>query len=154
MIIKLIISALLFCILQISLVHSIAIFQTTPDLILIIVLYAALFYGEIGLWIGFGAGLFLDLYNLSLGYNALLLSLIAYGIGKLASRVYREAPILWITLIGVGSILKNLIMFAVQKELSFGLIFKYIIPEAIYTTIVGIVIFFIFKNYIFWKKAY
>lgn len=151
---KIILFAILFSILQISLIHSIAICQITPDLILIIVIYAALFYGELGLWIGFSAGIFIDLYNMSLGYNTLLLSLIGYGVEKLANRVYRDAPILWITLIGISSLLRNIIIFTIQKELSFKFFFLYVLPEAIYTTIVGIAIFFIFKNYILPKRTY
>lgn len=154
MTIKIILLTLLFCILQITLVYSIAIFQATPDLILVIVIYSALFCGELGLWIGFGTGLFLDLYSLSLGYNALLLSLIAYVIGKLATRIYRDAPVIWITLISLSSLLKNIIIFAVQKELSLKLLLSYIVPEMLYTTIVGVIIFFLFKNYILFRRAY
>ncbi|MFA5033878.1 MAG: rod shape-determining protein MreD [bacterium] len=152
--IKLIVSTFLFFIMQITIVNNIAIFHITPDIVLIIILYIALFYGEIGMWIGFGIGIFLDLYNFSLGCNTLMLSLIGYGAKELSGRIYRDAPLLWGIIIITSSIIKNIIIFILQKELSFQLIMTYILPEAIYTTVVGIVIFYIFKNYLFIKNTY
>ncbi|MDD5529774.1 MAG: rod shape-determining protein MreD [bacterium] len=152
--IKLTLFAFLFFILQITIVNNIAIFHITPDIVLIIILYIALFYGEVGMWIGFGMGICLDLYNFSLGCNALMLSLIGYGAKELSGRIYRDAPLLWGILIISSSVIKNVIIFILQKELSFQLIMTYILPEAIYTTIVGIIIFYIFKNYLFIKNTY
>ncbi|MDD2890262.1 MAG: rod shape-determining protein MreD [bacterium] len=152
--IKLIVSTFLFFIMQITIVNNIAIFHITPDIVLIVILYIALFYGEIGMWIGFGIGIFLDLYNFSLGCNALMLSLIGYGAKELSGRIYRDAPLLWGILIITSSVIKNIIIFIMQKELSFQLIITYILPEAIYTTVVGIILFYIFKNYLFMRNTY
>ncbi|MDI6839787.1 MAG: rod shape-determining protein MreD [bacterium] len=134
------------CIIQISILLNIAVFQVTPNIVMILVIYIALFYGKTAMWVGFLTGLFLDLYSSSLGYNALVGTMVGYGVGSIGTRVYRETPILWMITLFVTSLFYETVIFASQKELSLFFFGRYIMPGALYTTIVGVIIFSILRR--------
>lgn len=136
----------LFCILQLSILRNIAIFQVTPDIVLVLVIYAALFHGRAGMWLGFVTGLFIDLYSPVLGYNALMGTIIGYGIGVLSSRIYKEIPILWVIILFGCSLLHGVVTFAAEHELSLYFFMRYILSGAFYTTVVGMIIFYILRR--------
>lgn len=140
-----IILTVLFSIVQISILRSIAIFQITPDIVLSIIVYIALFFGESALWFGFFAGFFMDICNLSLGYNTLLLSLIGYTVGFFAPRLYKETPLLWILLLSGTSIFRDIVIMLLQRDFTFYFLIRYIIPSGIYTALAGIVIFYVLR---------
>ena len=140
--------AILGCIIQVSVIRSVAIFQTTPNVALILVIYIALFYGKKAMWVGFFTGLFIDLYSSSLGCNALAGTLVGGGIGSFANRVYREDPILWIITLFGSSLVYDIIIFTVQKEMSLFFFGRYMITGALYTTVVGLIIFYVSRKMI------
>jgi len=131
----------IFCILQVSILRGLAIFQVTPDLILILLIYVALFRGKIAMWFGFAMGLFIDLYSATLGYNALVNTVIGYGIGSFAPYLYREMPVLWITILLGASLIHNFTISLAQREFSLFFFSRYIIPGSLYTVIVGLLLF-------------
>lgn len=139
---KLWIVGIIFCIIQVSILQSISIFQITPDIILALVVYAALFHGRIGMWLGFGTGLFIDLYSPILGYNALMGTIIGYGVGILSSKIYKELPFLWIIILLGCSLLHEVITFAAEHEFCLYFFGRYIVPSALYTTFMGLIIFY------------
>lgn len=143
---KLVILTFIFCILQISILRSIAILQVIPNLLLILVLYIGLFHGKQASFFGFFGGLFIDLYNISMGWNALVNTMIGYGLGSVAPRLNKETPILWIAVIFVASLFHETISFATQKELSLFFWGRYIIPTSLYTTAMGVIIFMILRR--------
>ncbi|MCK4352762.1 rod shape-determining protein MreD [candidate division WOR-3 bacterium] len=138
--------AFIFCIIQISILRSIAILQVIPDIVLIIVIYVALFHGKIAMWFGFFTGFFIDLYSSKLGYSALINTVIGYGIGNFASQFSREVPVLWVIMLFGGSLFQKMVLFAVQKELSLFFFGRYVILGSLYTTVVGVIIFFILRK--------
>jgi rod shape-determining protein MreD len=124
----------------------VAICGITPDVVLALVIYAALFHGKAGMWLGFGTGLFLDMYAPALGYNALMGTLIGYGVGAVSSRIYKELVLLWcITLFG-GSLLHEIVIYAAEHELCWYFFMRYIVPGTIYTTVAGVGVFYVLRK--------
>jgi rod shape-determining protein MreD len=138
--------AAVFCIIQVSILYTIAIFQVTPNIVLAIVIYSALVYPRAGIWIGFATGLFLDFYSPTLGYNALIGTIIGYGIGILSSKIYKDLLILWIIILFVCSLLNDIVIFISKHELYLYFFFRYILTGAIYTTVIGLIMFYLLKK--------
>ena len=139
--VKLWILAGIFCVIQISVLRGVAIAQITPDIVLVVVVYTALFHEKAGMWLGFATGIFIDLYSSSLGYNALMGTVIGYGVGRLSGRVYKETPLLWLILLFVSSLVHDVVIFASVQELSHRFFWRYIFFGALYTTAIGLIMF-------------
>ena len=135
-----------FCVMQVSILRGIAIAQITPDIVLVIVIYNALFHERAGMWFGFVTGIFIDLYSSSPGYNALMGTIIGYGIGRLSLRVYKEVPLLWIILLFISSLVQGTVIFAGTHQLSSYFFWRYILFGALYTTVIGLMIFYVLRK--------
>lgn len=144
--VRLCILAAIFCIIQVTILGSIAIFQVTPDIVLALVIYASLFHGRVGMGLGFATGLFIDLYSPIIGYNALMGAIIGYGIGVLSSKIYKELPLLWIIILFGCSLLHGVVTFAAEHELCPYFFIRYILPRGLYTTGIGLVMFYLLRK--------
>ncbi len=104
--------------LQSSLVAGIELFGSRGDLVVLVVIAAALAGGpDQGAFVGFGAGLALDLLvQTPFGLSALALSITGYAIGSFQGTVLRSAW--WIPVLnaGAGSML-GIVLFAVGGEM-------------------------------------
>jgi rod shape-determining protein MreD len=87
-------------VLQVSLFSHVAVQGVVPDLVLLVVVAAALVYGsELGLVLGFGAGLLLDMAPPAdhvAGRWALALMVAGYVAGRLAGRIGRPPVPQWL----------------------------------------------------------
>jgi rod shape-determining protein MreD len=139
--------ALVFCVIQAGVLNAITIFGVTPDIILIFILYIALFQGRRGMWYGFCMGFFVDIYSSSVvGVNALLNTVIGYALGSYSDYVYKAGILSRLIILFGGSLFHDLVILATQKSLSFYSLFHFILPRSVYTTIVGLFIFFLLNK--------
>jgi rod shape-determining protein MreD len=136
----------LFCVAQVTVIQSIGICQVIPNIVLAFIIYIALFRGGAGIWVGFVMGLFIDLYSPAFGYNALMGTIIGYGIRLLSLRIYKELPLLWSIILFSCSLLYGGVVFAASYGLSFYFFFRYIIGEALYTAVIGTIIFYCLRK--------
>ena len=106
-------------VLQISIFSGIDIFSGTPDLLLVTLVMVALLRGTIfGAAAGFGTGLLYDMGTFgTLGFTALLYTLVGYWIGRYGETTGRDrahAPLLSVvvvtTLFAVGSLLLHFVL--------------------------------------------
>ncbi len=150
--IKLCVITGIFCVIQVSVIRGIAIAQVTPNIVLVMVVYTALFHEKASIWFGFITGMFIDLYSAVPGYNALMGTVIGYGVGKLSSKVYKEVIFIWFILLFVSGLLHDTVIFASLNDLSNYFFWRYIFLGALYTTIFGVIMFYILRALSFRKS--
>ena len=137
-------AALLFV--QVSVLPHVAILGVIPDVVLVLVIYAGLFHGRAGMWLGFVTGVFLDMCAPAFGYNALMGTLIGYGVGAVSSRIYKELVLLWAIMLFGGSLLHGIVIFAAEHELCWYFFLRYIVPGTVYTTVAGMGVFYLLRR--------
>ena len=117
-----------------------------PDLLFIFLVYFALFFGRReGMIIGLFAGLFLDLYEPRyLGLHAFIYTLIGFFIGSLAERLYRERILSQFLTLFFASLVGNILLFLILTRPA--LIVQMGILQSLYTSVVGIALFFLFTR--------
>ena len=138
--------AVVFCIVQISIIRSLAICQVTPDIVLIMVIYTAFFHKRKAMLIGFVTGIFLDLYNQNLGVNALTFTIIGYTAEILSSKIYRELPLMWIIAMFSYAILLGITRAFAEHQMGAYFFIRYTIPTALYSTIAGLIIIYVLSK--------
>ncbi len=135
-------------ILQTTIFRSLQIADVSPNILVILTAIAATMYGQYnGMFVGVIGGLFLDLmYSSVIGVNIFIYALIGFIIG-VTNRIYIEDDIILpIMTIAVGDLIYGG-MFYILKFLLRGRLdlLEYlkntILPELIYTIIVGVFIF-------------
>ncbi len=142
-----IIIAIIFCLLQSTVIQFISIGRAVPNLILILICYIGLFQGRSAMWYGFGMGLFVDLYSIKgFGYNVLLNTIIGWLLGFLGSFLYRKKPLAQAVIIFLTVCIHDLIIAIPKGQFSFYTFYARILPSSLYTTIVGVVLFFLFQK--------
>jgi rod shape-determining protein MreD len=134
--------------LQTTVFQSLALADVVPNLLLVVtVTYAYLRGRTSGILIGFFCGMLLDMgYGSVIGLYALAFLTIGFLVGFCQKIYFRESLILPAVLITVSDLLYGIYYyiteFLVRAKLNFGFYFLHIIlPEAIYTAIVGILVF-------------
>lgn len=133
--------AICFCVIQSGIIRTAASNHITPNLITILIVYIALFHAESSMPFpfSFSMGLYTDIYSPSLGYNALIYTVIAYLLGVSSNYIYKTNPLSQGVALFVVSTLHN---FVIHFP-SFG---RSTILESLYTTILGIIIFFLLRR--------
>lgn len=135
-------------ILQTTIFRSLQIADVSPNILVILTAIAATMYGQYnGMFVGVICGLFVDLmYSSVIGVNIFIYALVGFIIG-VTNRIYIEDDIILpIMTIAVGDLIYGG-MFYILKFLLRGRLdlLEYlkntILPELIYTIIVGIFIF-------------
>lgn len=142
-----IIIAVVFCLVQSTVLQFISIGRAVPNIILVLICYIALFHGRKAMWYGFGMGLFIDLYSIKgFGYNVLMGTIIGWLLGFLGIFLYKKNIIVQTVTLFITSFLYELIIAIPRGLLSLYTLYGKILPSSIYTTVVGIALFYIFQK--------
>jgi len=138
-----ILASVLFMILQLVAVDSLAIGKIAPDFPIMIVVVFALYRPVIeGTIFGFVIGFVQDLYNpVLMGLNALLKSIMGYVLGEVGSRTVPEgAPFLALVLF-LSHLTHDLLYMFVYFKLHLlqimSIFFTETLPSALYTAVLG-----------------
>jgi rod shape-determining protein MreD len=134
---------------EVTLMDSIELFSVRPSLFLIVVIYISLFWGRrAGMWFGFTAGIFLDLFAPQhMGLNTLLLACTGFAVGSMAGSLYREKYASQVLILLMVSLAEALLYFAISSdgvESFVGFFTRYGLLGALYTTAVGALFFYTF----------
>ena len=120
-----------------------------PDLILLLVVYFAIAFGEErAMYTGVIGGLFQDVANTtSIGHNVLCHVIVAYATGRIANRLVTENPAIKTALVLCAALahglLHSVLRYAAQPHLAnVGDIVARVVPIAFYTAIATPLIFF------------
>jgi rod shape-determining protein MreD len=140
---------------QLLFLDSIKIAGAKPDLLVLLVVFFALFFGpSTGAEAGFVAGLFKDTYSLDIfGVNSVLLCLVGLVAGILSPKLFRESKLTQSLLVFVFSVLYMIIHYFVSSlilkiayvtlpEYLYGLI----LPSSLYTATLSFLIFPVLIN--------
>lgn len=142
----LLLAALIF-VLQLKVVPSIGLLGTSPDLVIILLVALVLERGPVAaVIIGFVLGFLQDLGNASfLGMNALVKSLIAYGVSRFGAGFLPESVLFKGLLIFAASLFSEGLSLIVTTGFDIPVVFisffRYSILSALYTAVIGIIVF-------------
>lgn len=134
---------------EVTLLEGAKILSVKPSLFLIAVTYISLFWGRRqGMWFGFVSGLFLDLFSPQhMGLNTLLFTCAGFLIGSMAASLYREKYISQVLILLVVCVAESLLYFAFSSgspDAFLKYFLRYGLFGALYTTIVGAIVFYAF----------
>lgn len=150
---------LLIALMQVTLFNYIRIFNIKPNLFIVFIIIAAFFRGSYeGAIIGFFAGITQDMVSGKvLGFYAILGMYLGLAVGSINKRLYRENIILNILNTFVFSFLYEFVLFVLLKWCPlligrgsliginfFHALRRIILPEAVYNSLISIVVFIIF----------
>lgn len=143
----LVIIAVIFCLIQASVIFSIQIKDILPNLIILILIYTALFHGEVAMFFGFFMGLFQDCYSAStLGCNTLIYTVTGYLLGKGTNYLYKDNILFQALIIFTVSVIVSFFLLLFEGDLGLLIFFRYTLPSSLYTTIIGAPIFLILRK--------
>ena len=135
---------------QATLLETVRVAGVVPDLILLLVVYFAIAFGEErAMYTGVVGGLFQDVANTtSIGHNVLCYVIVAYATGRIANRLVTENPAVKTGLVLcaalVHGLLHSALLYAAQPQLAnVGDIVARIVPSAFYTAIATPLIFYV-----------
>ena len=136
-------------VLQQTVIRIISIGDVRPDLLLITLVAISLRYGcVIGLYSGFLIGMVQDVYAVeSLGANVLAKSIVGYCVGLLDEKVLKIMPATKVFFLAGAFVLHDLLYYSAAgfKLSHMGYLFLHVtIPSAIYTLLVGALVFYFF----------
>lgn len=131
---------------QTTLVPLFSLYGVQPSLFLVVFVLFALRSGALpAVWMGFFCGLVLDTYSIgTVGAFSFALTLVGFGVGQLHERRVHLGYPLRVTLLGVAAFLHDLIWHLVSRhglEHLVGFLFRVALPSALYTMLVGAVVF-------------
>ena len=140
--------AILVCfILQTTVFQGLAIGSIVPNLLLIATISFGFMQGKVtGIWTGFLCGILKDIfYGNLLGFYALIYLCIGYGAGCCTKIFYDEEIRVPMFLVAVGDVIYGLAVYGFQFLLRgrtdiLFYIRRIIIPEAIYTVLITVVL--------------
>lgn len=142
------VSIIVFYILQCTLFKTIALASVSPNLLIILTFAAGFLRGKKeGMYVGFFAGLILDLfYGKVIGFNALLYMYIGYINGFFNMVFYDDDVTMPIGLVCVSDFIYNFVFyifsFLLRNRLNFGYYLIHIIlPEMVYTVVITLLIY-------------
>lgn len=129
-------------ILQSTLFNFLQVAGVKPDLVLLLVVFNSFLRGSReGAFLGFLAGLFLDIFTGNyIGMNALSKMLIGYLVGLAEARFYKESVIIVSLVTFMVGILNFLVVYALMFYVNIAVSPYYalpqvILPAAVYTTL-------------------
>jgi len=135
---------------QVTWLNEIRIANVEPDLILLLVVYFAIAFGEErAMWTGVLGGLFQDVArSTSIGQNILCHVIVAYAAGRIANRLVTESPAVKTGLVFCAAIVHGLmhsaLVYIAQPHLAnIGDIVARIVPSGFYTALVTPLVFFV-----------
>jgi len=135
---------------QLLLLDYIKIAGAKPDLLILLVVFFAIFFGPgTGAEAGFVAGLFKDTYSLDIfGANIVLLSLTGIIAGILSPKLFKESRLTQGLLVFAFSILYMVIHYFISSlvlKITYVTLSEYlyglILPSSLYTATLSIIIF-------------
>lgn len=142
------ITIVFFYLLQTTWMKAFSLASVTPNLLLILTFAAGFMRGKKeGLWVGFFAGLMLDLfYGQVIGFQALLYMWIGYINGFFNALFYDEEITLPLGLVIGSEFTYNFVYYVFRFLLRNRLDYSYylihiVIPETIYTVVVAVLIY-------------
>ncbi len=134
---------------QATWLDAVRIANVVPDLILLLVVYFAISFGEErAMYTGVIGGLFQDVANTTtIGHNVLCHVIVAYATGRIANRLVTENPAVKTGLVLcaalVHGMLHSALLYIAQPQLAnMGDIVARIVPSAFYTAIATPFVFF------------
>ena len=142
----LVISILIFILLQALALDKLAIGEIRPDFPLLLCAFLALYKGPFrGPIAGFLIGLLQDLFNPAfLGLNALTKSIVGYSFGQLGIKAVPDRSVFLAVIFFLAALGHDLIYLLFYTALDIGtffiLFFTLAVPSAVYTTVFGIVV--------------
>ena len=143
-----ILTVLICFILQTTVFQGLAIGSIVPNLLLIATISFGFMRGKTtGLWVGFFCGILKDLfYGNLLGFYALVYLCIGYGAGCCTKIFYDEEIRVPMFLVAVGDLIYGLAVYGFQFLMRgrieiFFYLRRIIIPEAIYTVLITVVLY-------------
>ena len=144
-IVRIILTALVILVLQVTLVHSVEIGGAAPDLIIILLIALVMERGPVtAVVIGFSLGFLQDLGNASyLGMNALAKSLIAYGVSRFGQGFLPESILFRGFLIFAVSLVNDVIVLVITTFSFLDVLvgfFRFSLLSALYTALVGMAV--------------
>ncbi len=150
-------ATLFLCVVQLSFSYLVSIYEVTPDLLILIVIWITLREGKLfGLVSGFLIGILFDFISMNvIGVNALTKTIVAYFVGYFYKEnefwnIIRSNRIFLLTFISV--FLHNAIYYLLMIKLtdSIGWVyFKFTIGSTLYTFLFSLLAFF-FRIRKFW----
>jgi rod shape-determining protein MreD len=144
---RIILVVLIVLVLQVTVIHKMAVAGAMPDLFIVALVALVLQRGPVlAVLIGFALGFLQDLGNASyLGMNALSKSLLAYGVSRLGSGLLPENVLYKGVIIFIACLLNDAIVLAITTGFSPGEMlfsfFRYSLLSAIYSALVGVCIY-------------
>ena len=125
----------------------------TPDLTLILVVYFAIVEGEErAMFTGAVGGIYQDVASkVVLGHNILCLVLIAYGIGRLSTRLVTEHPAVKAGLVFLAGLAQG-ILYTIILYVQFpdtpviGTLLTVVVPASFYTALITPLVFFVLSR--------
>jgi len=148
---------LLLLVLQSTVAPLISIFGVRPDLMIIFIFLVSIHYGQLpAIWVGFAAGMLIDVYSPSLmGQTALGLSISAALWGVFNKKYMTTDILIELTLLFLGTLLFGTVYIAsaaavvgANINLSLSQFFVKTLPTGLYTTVVYL-LFYISSNVIY-----
>ncbi len=130
--------------------QALSIQQVIPDIVLMLTVYFSITEGaERGMYTGFVGGIFQDVAaNTGVGHHALCLVLIAYVIGRMATRLITNNPYVKTMTVLLASIVQGILYLMIEYVQKVDLESMYtmsyaIMPRAFYTACVTPIIFYV-----------
>ena len=126
---------------------------TVPNIMLILVFSFGFIRGSVdGMCIGFVCGLLLDIFfSETLGFSALIYTLLGYGIGLLGRLYYADFVDMPLVLCLISDLFYHIgifvFAFALNGQYGFGAYFGgVIIPELLYTAVMTLIMYPLFRK--------
>jgi len=143
-----VIALLVAFLLQVAVGPSIAIMSVRPNFLLIVTIIMALVNGPVeGAFVGFFAGLLLDLLGTGpFGPAALVMCIVGYLAGVLHERIFAQGWLLPVLVLAATSFLNEVFYLIVslllgQQMSFFSALLTKAIPTVLYTTLVAVIVF-------------
>ncbi|MDO8536132.1 MAG: rod shape-determining protein MreD [Candidatus Omnitrophota bacterium] len=139
-----------FFLIQLLFLDHLKIMHAKPDLLVLMVVFFAIFFGPgIGLEAGFASGLLKDMYSVDIfGVNIILLSLVGLIVGMLSPKLFKESKLTQGILIfassGIYMIVHYFASSLILKTTYAALpdyLYSLILPSSIYTAVLSIILF-------------
>jgi rod shape-determining protein MreD len=142
----LIIATFIFLLLQVLAQAKLSIGEISPDFVLLLCAFLALYRGPIqGSVLGFIIGFIQDLFNPALlGLNALTKTLIGFAFGHVGQKAMPESAIFFAAIFFIAALGHDMVYLLFFTGLHLGrffvIFFTVAVPSAVYTAIVGTII--------------
>lgn len=139
---------IVFVLLSLQMSNVIALLEINPDIMLVLAILHALYYGEQnGTIFGFGIGLLEDVLSGTLfGMNAFILSLVSFLTGVYKKYIFVSDIVAFLIYIVLATIVKYIlyiVFFSIFQKTDFlnGMLFLKLAGEIAYNVIIGIIFF-------------